>query len=140
MKYVPTLYAVYFLETLKRGRTKPGVYTCEDSSGTIKDEYVIKLRGSIENGNAGLLFELIGNLLASKLGITVPNPSIIEIQDEFVKSVSNLEVSKSLKNSIGKNFGSKNLKEVYATWLIDKSIQESIKQAATDIFVFDALI
>lgn len=140
MKHVSTVIATSYQMSLISGRTTPGVFICEDPTGHPVGEYVVKFRHNIETGNAGLLRELVGNLLADQLGIETPDPGIVEIGSELAPAISDQKVSQVIKNSVGKNYGSRYLTGGYYTWPNDKIIPSSLKQAATDIFVFDALI
>ena len=122
------------------GRTTPGVFSCEDANGNPAGEYVVKLKGNIETGNAGLLREIVGNLLAEEVGIAAPEPAIVDIPVDLAGSISDMRVAQSVQKSIGLNFGSKNLSGGYYAWPNEKTVPPSLKQLATDIFVFDALI
>ena len=122
------------------GRTTPGVFICEDANGKPAGEYVVKLKSNIETGNAGLLREIVGNLLAEEVGLTAPEPAIVEIPVELADSISDLPVAQAVQKSIGLNFGSKNLSGGYYAWPDEKTVSPSLKQLAIDIFVFDALI
>lgn len=140
MGIVPTLLAITYLKTLESGRTKPGVFICEDLKGTNAGEYVVKLKNNIETGNSGLLREIIGSLLASKLGLLTPDPAIIEIRIELAQAVSNKDVAQNLKKSLGLNFGSKFIKGGYNPWPTGQRIPKNLAQVSANIFVFDALI
>jgi hypothetical protein len=109
-------------------------------NGNPVGEYVVKFRSNIETGNAGLLRELVGNLLADQLGLDSPEPAIVEIQTDLASAMTDQRVADAIRRSEGSNFGSRFLSGGYYAWPDDKLIAPSIKQAATDIFVFDALI
>ena len=100
----------------------------------------MKLKSNLETGNAGLLRETVGNLLANELGIDAPEPAIVEIPIELADGVADPRVAQAVQQSIGLNFGSKNLSGGYYAWPDEKTVPTSLKQLATDIFVFDALI
>ncbi|MBI4548531.1 MAG: hypothetical protein HY707_11150 [Ignavibacteriae bacterium] len=140
MRHVPTLIATSYQMSLITGRTMPGVFICEDANGNSLGEYVVKLRHNIETGNAGLLREIAGNLLAEQLGLEVPEAAIVRIEPGLAKAIPEPRVAESVRGSVGLNFGSKNLAGGYQTWPKEKIIPASMRQAAIELFVFDALI
>jgi len=140
MRHVATLIATTYQTSLTTGRTTPGVFICEDANGNSAGEYVVKLKSNLETGNAGLLRETVGNLLANELGIDAPEPAIVEIPIELADGVADPRVAQAVQQSIGLNFGSKNLSGGYYAWPDEKTVPTSLKQLANDIFVFDALI
>ena len=140
MRHIPTVIATSYQKSLISGRTDPSVFICEDANGDSVGEYVVKFRSRMETGNAGLLREILGSLLASQLGLTVPEPAIVRIEAGLAEAMPVPSVADSVRNSVGLNFGSKNLFGGYHTWPKEKIIPASMKQSATEIFVFDALI
>lgn len=139
MKYVPTVIATSFQTSFNSGRTRPSIFICEDTNGNPAGEYVVKLRYNIETGNAGLLREIVGSMLAFHLGFSVPEPAIVRIEEGLAGAMP-LSVAGSVKNSAGLNFGSRNLVGGYQTWPKEKTIPDSMKQSAIEIFMYDALI
>lgn len=138
---VPVLRAIQFHRFMSTGRTSPALCGCELPNSTDVSDYVVKLRGGMERGIAGLVSELVGSRLASYFGIAVPVPAIVEIDEDFAELVaaSNRSKSERLKRSIGLNFGSRQLNDVM-TWPVDKAIPDAMWEAALSIFAFDALI
>ena len=100
--------AITFVEELSQGRTTPSILRC--SMGEIHDDFVIKYRSTVNNGNIGLSFELLASQLAVYFGIATPDPVFIQISDLFASCVSNTATSEKLRKSIGLNFGSKFIK------------------------------
>jgi len=137
---IPTLTAVSYQCYLGTGRTKPCVFICEDDQGKRVGEYVVKLRSNIEKGTAGLLREVVASLLAKHIGLVVPDPAIVKIEDALVGAIIDQYVAESVRKSIGLNFGSKFISGGFVTWPCGKSVPISIKQNAVDTFVFDMLI
>ncbi len=123
------------------GRTKPAVFLCEDLDGNSAGEFVVKLRGGIDAGVAGLSCELLSSLLAEKLGIRTPDPAIVEINPAIgaLLGTRDSEMARIIRNSGGLNFGSEVLVGGYSVWPIDKSVPASLKLQAGEIFSFDAL-
>ena len=140
MRHVPTLIATSYQKSFEAGRTAPGVFICEDANGNSVGEFVVKLRHNVEAGNSAMLRELVANLLADELGLVVPEPAIIRLEADLAGSIVHEPVAESVRGSIGLNFGSKNLTGGYVTWPNNKPIPPLLKEAATDVFTFDALI
>jgi len=121
------------------GRTSPALLSCEDESASAAGEWVVKLRASIQQ--AGLLKELVGNRLASYFCLPTPEPALITIEPELARLIANSHSSKAalINGSVGLNFGTK-VMTGFGTWLVDRPIPGAIRQTATEIFAFDALI
>ncbi len=118
----------------------PGVFICEDANENSVGEFVVKLRHKVDTGNAGMLRELVANLLADELGLVVPEPAIIQLEADLAEAIVEERIAVAAKGSLGLNYGSKNLTGGYVAWPNDKPVPPSLKQAATDVFTFDALI
>jgi hypothetical protein len=101
----------------------------------------IKLNGSMDFGTRGALFELVGSLMASKLGIDCPRPFLVFLSDEFVNAIEKRESQNSgrLSSSRGWNFGSEQLKDV-AMWLNGAPIPSIMLLDAVKIYSFDGMI
>src|ERR1700733_7096944 len=137
---VARVTAVQFHRFMNSGRTSPVLCGCEDELGK-RDDYVVKLRGGLDRGEAGLVCELVASRLASYFGMAVPEPALVLIEADFAELVAAAEPqgAKLLRSSIGLNFGSRQLSDVTA-WPVDKWIPEAMWQAAVNIFAFDSLI
>ncbi len=137
---IPILQAVQFHRLMGSGRTTPALCGCEDADGKSAGEFVVKLRGGLER-SIGLTAELVANQLATYFGIPVPTPALVSIDAELADLVAlNFpEKSKRIRDSIGLNFGSRQLSDV-TTWPVDKAIPEAMLATAVSIFAFDALI
>ncbi len=140
MRPVPTLVAASYQRSFNSGRTTPRVFVCEDFDGNNVGEFVVKMRGSIETHEAGLLREILGNLFAYEVGIATAEPAIVRIDPELAAALTNQTVADVVANSLGLNYGSANLAGGYSTWPVGKIVPQSLKADAADIFVFDALI
>jgi hypothetical protein len=138
---VPHLVADQFHRFMTVGRTSPALCGCTDEAGNHVDDFVIRLRGGLENGPSGLLFELMGSRLAGAFGLDRPEPALISIDAEFAELVARANPGRAtlMRNSVGMNFGSRLLIDV-TEWPIDKTIPHSMRQAALNVFAFDALI
>jgi hypothetical protein len=138
---VPRLIAARFHRFMRTGRTSPALCGCEDEAGNHIDDFVVKLRGGMENGQTGLLCELVASRLAKYFGLMLPDPAFIVIDSDFAQLVAAAEPERAerMRNSIGLNFGSRLLTGA-AEWPVERPIPEAMRQTACNIFAFDALI
>jgi HipA-like protein len=138
---IPHLVAAQLHRFMTTGRTSPALCGCEDYEGNRVDDFVVKLRGGLDNGQNGLLFELIASRLATHFGLALPDPALVRIDAEFAELVAagESEHAARMRNSIGLNFGSRLLVDA-TEWPVDMRIPDSMRQTALNIFAFDALI
>jgi hypothetical protein len=137
---IPRLKATSFERFMSRGRTTPALFSCEDQYGASVGEYVVKLRGGIEAGDAGLIRELLASKLAAYFRIASPEPALIEIEAELADLVAETQpIGAVVRNSIGLNFGTRHLTAI-RIWEVNEAIPPPIRRRAADIFSFDALI
>lgn len=124
------------------GRTRPLVLACEEAGEEADDptEYVVKLRGSLETGEVGLACELVASLLARFLDLPVPEPAIVEVTEEFTRSVPDGTSREALRKSLGLNFGSRYLPGGYITWPKGKLVPPALRPVASEVIAFDAFI
>ena len=139
---MPNLTAVRFEKAMISGRTRPLVLACEeaDEEGDGPVEYVVKLRGSIDTGGVGLAAELVASELARFLDLSVPEPAIVEVTEEFARSVPDEASREALRRSLGLNFGSRYLSGGYMTWPKGKLVLPALRPVASEIIAFDAFI
>src|ERR1700730_15471532 len=111
---VPRFTAVQFHRFMSSGRTWPALCGCEDDLGNRVGDYVVKLRGGMERGKTGLMCEVLGSRLAIYFGIAVPDPAIVMIEADFAEVVAVAAPKRAdcLRNSVGLNFGSRQLSDV----------------------------
>ena len=136
---IQTFEAYEFNRELPSGRTKPCVVTCS-GAGHETSEHVVKLKSAVNFNETGLTCELVSALLAKKLGLCVPDPSLILISTEFAESISVPHISSVMKASIGLNFGSALVTGGSSTWPVDKPLTLLLEEKASEIVAFDAMI
>lgn len=137
---IPILFASSYQKRMSSGRTKPCLFLCEDDSGDQLGEYVVKLKAGIEHGVNGLVAELLSAQLAKFLDIPVPEPALIQVDPAITEVISDQELADKIRNSAGSNYGSRLVTGGFETWPIGKALPMALKQLATEIFAFDALI
>jgi hypothetical protein len=138
-RMIQKLTAVQFTRFMTSGRTSPALCSCEDESGVAAGEYVVKLRGAVQQ--RGLLNELLGAKLATHFGLSSPIPALIVLEPAMIELMASTDPSKAdkVRGSTGLNFGSQELIG-YSTWPVDKDVPHVMRGAAVDTFAFDALV
>ena len=103
------LVAFEYRGRMKGGRGKPPLLACVDESGN-ETQVVLKLRSRTSDegsfGPCSLACELICSILARAAGLVVPDYAIVEIDQDFVGSVTDSEDRARLQADLGENFGS----------------------------------
>ena len=135
---IRTLTATHLHRFMNSGRTHPMLCGCEDEAGGWAGDYVVKLRGSMERGDARALCELIGAILAREFGLSAPEPALVLIEEQFAEQVAAFVPlhATRVRKSAGLNFGCLLLTDVMG-WPVDKSIPDAMRQSAVNIFAFD---
>jgi len=123
---------------MTNGRTSPCLIVCETDQEDI--ELVVKFSAHCFEKEKNLVIEAIAAMLAADLGMPVPEPFLVEVDDEFINSVTPSDLQKLIRASNRLAFGSKKLPDGFAVWPRDGRIPPSLTQAAAEIFVFDAII
>jgi hypothetical protein len=143
---IPRLIAAQLHRFMESGRTSPALLGCEDEAGNRVGDFVVKLRGGMEQGNASLLRELLASKLATYFGLSVPAPALVVIDPDFAELAAargggglDQQRAARMRNSVGLNFGSSLLTDV-SPWPVDKAIPDAMWQTATEVFAFDGLI
>jgi hypothetical protein len=142
MRQIKQLLASTFSRPLTSGRTRPAILACEDSNGESAGEFVIKFRGGIDTGVAGLACELLASVLADELGLSTPAPAVVEIDQNTAALIQKIApaLGTIVGNSVGLNFASEVLQSGFSSWPVGKYIPLGLRQAALEVFAFDALI
>jgi hypothetical protein len=127
---LPIRTAIRYVQPLREGGSLPAVI---DTDAGL---YVVKFRGAGQ-GPKALIAELIVGLLAEKLGLPVPEASLVEVAPAFGRAEPDPEIQEILRASHGLNFGARYLDgafnyEAYAAgeWITP--------EFASDVVWFDA--
>jgi hypothetical protein len=88
-----------YVVPLREGGSLPAVVDCDGG-----DTFVVKFRGAGQ-GPKALIAEALVAQIALALGLTVPEPAIIELGDGFGRSEPDPEIQDVLRQSVGLNFG-----------------------------------
>jgi hypothetical protein len=118
---------------LREGGSLPAVVDAE-SAGT----FVVKFRGAGQGPNA-LVAEALVAQIGLALGLAVPRPAIVELEDGFGRSEPDPEIQDLLRASVGANFGLEYLPGALA---FDPAVDAQLVAGdqAADIVWLDALV
>jgi hypothetical protein len=131
--------ATEFIRSATSGRTTPPILTCESDSEP-ELELFCKLSQDCEQGVVHLAREVIAACLAADLGLPVPQPYLVTLSEEFVRSVTSSEVRNRMQNSSPICFGSTKAPAQFSTWLKENRITTAMQATAASIFLFDGII
>lgn len=88
-----------YITPLREGGSLPALAEANDSY-----KYVIKFRGA-GHGVKALIAELLGGLIAKKLGLLIPELVFVELDEAFGRTEADEEIQDLLKFSKGLNLG-----------------------------------
>src|ERR671937_132588 len=96
---LPWLVGARYVVPLREGGSLPAVVDT-DADGS----FVVKFRGAGQ-GPRALVAEALVALIAQALGLSVPRPAVVELEDGFGRSEPDPEIQDILRGSVGANFG-----------------------------------
>lgn len=131
--------AIRFDRRMGVGKTRPCLLTCVTSESD-EVEVVAKFSAGCERGVGGLVAEAVTAMLAADLDLPIPEPALVQVDDEFIATVTDPVVANLARDSSRVVFGSTKLPSGFATWPVGKSIPHALAAMALEIFAFDALI
>jgi hypothetical protein len=122
-----------YVVPLREGGSLPAVVDT-DGQGT----FVVKFRGAGQ-GPKALIAEALVALLGRAVGLAVPRPAILEVEDGFGRSEPDPEIQDILRGSVGANFGLEYLPGALA---FDPAVDNALlsAEAAADIVWLDAYV
>ncbi len=91
--------AICYLVPLREGGSLPAVVDVEPAG-----QYVVKFRGAGQ-GPKALVAEAIAAGLGQTLGLPVPRPALVELDEGFGRGEPDPEIQDLLRASVGTNFG-----------------------------------
>ena len=130
--------AIRFDRRMGSGKTKPMLFACAAPDGN-EVEVVAKVSAGCDRGVGGLVSEAITAMLAADLGLPVPEPFLVQLDQKFIETWCDTEVHELAKKSVQVGFGSKKLPYGFTTWPVDKAIPPHLRTTATEILAFDVL-
>ena len=128
---LPRFIGARYVVPLREGGSLPAVVDTE-FDGT----FVVKFRGAGQ-GPRALIAEALVALIALRIGLPVPRPAILELEDGFGRNEPDLEIQDILRGSVGANFG---LEFLAGALAFDSAVDAQLLTAelAADIVWLDA--
>ena len=116
---------------LREGGSLPALAEAADGF-----KYVVKFRGA-GHGPKMLIAELVGGLIASRLGFRVPELVLLDIDEDFGRTEGDEEIQDLLKASLGLNLG---LHFLSGAFTIDPYVNRPDPDTAADLVWLDAFL
>jgi hypothetical protein len=125
------LRATRYVTPLREGGSMPAIVD------TDAEPVVVKFRGAGQ-GPKALIAELLAAELGLTLGLSIPQPALVSLEEGFGRSEPDPEIQDILRGSIGLNFGLRYLAGAFA---YDPAAEPAVPpELAADIVWFDAYI
>lgn len=121
------------------GRTCPSILTCEKTTGEIIEVFA-KFSSSCDENVSNLTREIIAACLAGDLGLPIPEPVLIEIDDAWISIVQDATVRARIAASARVAFGSRHAGTQFTPWNSGTNLFEALIPVAAAVFVFDGII
>jgi hypothetical protein len=128
---LPQLNGVRYVVPLREGGSLPAVIETEP-----RGQYVVKFRGAGQ-GVKALVAEVLVAGLARAIGLPVPSPALVLLEDGFGKGEPDPEIQDILRGSVGLNFG---LTYIPGALAFDPAVDVVAPELAADIVWFDAFV
>lgn len=121
------------------GRTRPLVIECTGDAGE-RQTLLVKARGLPEVDDLGLYCELLGNLIARELGLDTPQPSLVNLSQEFVTNANSFLRGSNLKLEIGLGVGAEYFSKDFSAISAFSPLANEQIESAVRIYAFDLLV
>ena len=131
--------ATRFDKRMGSGRTKPILLAC-DRDDADELEVVTKLSAGCDRGVGALVAEAVAAMLAADLGLPTPQPFLVRLNPDFIALIPDAEIRALAERSAPIAFGSEKLPPGFSGWPVNKPLGASLRDAAAEIFAFDAII
>lgn len=128
---IRTVDVVQYRTPLREGGSLPAIVEADD--GFL---YVLKFRGAGQ-GKKALVAELIGGLLASAIGLHMPELVFMNLDDSFSKTEPDEEIQDLLKFSVGLNLG---MHYLSGSITYDPLVSEADSVSASKVVLLDSII
>lgn len=126
-----TVNVIRYISPLREGGSLPALAEADDDY-----KYVVKFRGS-GHGTKALVSELLGGLIAKRLGLKVPEIVFIYLDEAFGRTEGDEEIQDLLQASKGLNMGLHFLSPAYTFDPVSVNIDNTL---ASQILWLDAYI
>ena len=121
------------------GRNLPLRVSVETADG-VEHEVFLKPSGRPQLSVTGLACEVISACIAGRVGLPVCRPFLVELRPEWIASVHDIEVRRTLEISNPIAFGSYVAGFGWKQWSSEDTLTAKRRQMALEIFTFDVFI
>src|ERR687886_1592798 len=130
---LPRVVGCRYVVPLREGGSLPAVGDTEADGS-----FVVKFRGAGQ-GPRALVAEALVALIAQALGLAVPRPAVVDLEDGFGRSEPDPEIQDILRGSVGANFG---LEFLHGALAFDPAVDNGLltPEVAADIVWLDAYV
>ncbi len=132
-------HPIQFNRAMQTGKSEPLLLTCEVGDGE-RIEVVAKFSERLERKETSLAIEVVSACLAADLGLPVPIPYLLQIDQEWIESLPQGRERKLVASSSFMGFGSTYVGPGFSAWMVGEPIRQNLKQYALEIFAFDCFI
>jgi hypothetical protein len=134
-----TVTAIRFEKAVDTGRTRPGIFTCEDGDGN-ETELVLKFSAGCDLRERALVTEVLAALLAADLDLPVPEPFVVRVDSDLAATIPDHAIRERAERSLGWNFGSKKLPPGFSTVPVERPVPNALMSVACEVLAFDTFI
>lgn len=135
---IERLTAIQFDRKAGNGRTEPGFVVAEKADGRVI-ELITKLSAKCDRGATSLAIEMLCACLAGDLGLPIPQPYILDFDDEWIDTITDADWAHAARQSIPVAFGSKRVPAGFGQWVTGTNMVEPLMSGAAAVLLFDAV-
>lgn len=133
--------ALQFRRPMNRGLNQPFLVIGQPSEGGKRCSIVVKSRAGYANRPDAMVRELFSLLLARELGLTTPEPVLVEFQDGFDWVAADHPVHAELiRQSFGWNVGTVHLGDGWKPWVQGSAPRSLASETLETAYAFDAMV
>lgn len=132
--------AIRFNRKAESGRTEPLRATVVIDGDEEEREVILKVSAAKESSIESLSNEMLGAMLASDLGLPVPEPLLVFIEDDFIASIPVEDVRSRLQASSRVAFAASDLGKQWRRWQASDRVKQAQYGAALAVLAFDAFV
>jgi hypothetical protein len=136
---IDTVNPVRFHAPVTSGRNKPARVECEREDGSLV-EVVAKFVGNCDRKEAALAIEVVAACLAGDLGLPVPKPYLMNIDQAWVGTIPDAIYQAAVSRSGTLAFASTHVGSGYRVWTRHDRLSADMLPVALAIFCFDAFV
>jgi len=137
---LPTIEALASFDILESGTTEPMRIRGVDKTTGERGQFVVKFKNANRMSPLSSCFELLGAWIAKELDIKTVEPVLVNISQEFIKTISGKHGYQSALKSPGFNFGSAYEEGFFILPVSNFTWSETLTEQAKMIFMFDMFI